>query len=77
MSQGKRYLSSDKALENVSNHAKHHHLDDSLNILAKHLIHHVRVGHHVHRVGGFNFFVEIAVVIIAVESLTSFDGLFR
>ena len=41
-------LSGDETLEDASNYCKGHHMNDTLNVLLKHVVHHVRIAHHVH-----------------------------
>lgn len=77
MSEGKGHLCADKTLKNAANYTKHHHLYDSLDVLAKHLVHHIGVSHHVHRICSLNFFVEVTIVIVAEEGFSDFYRLLR
>ena len=70
-------LCGDEPLEDAANYAEHHHLYDTLDVLAKHVVHHVRVGHHVQGVCRLDFPVQVAVRFVAVERFANFDGLFR
>jgi hypothetical protein len=46
-----RHLSSNKSLKNAANTLESHHINDRLKILLQHLVHHVRVTHHIHATG--------------------------
>ena len=73
MAERERNLSSDETLEDASNKTEHHHLYDTLDILAKHLVHHIGVRHHVHGVGSFYLAVEVAIGLVAEEGFSCLD----
>jgi len=66
VSEGERNLSCNETLEDVSDTSEHEHVNDTLNVLLQHRVHHVWVGHHVHWVRGSNLLVEIAIGRVAV-----------
>ena len=63
-------LGCDETLEDVSDCLKHNHVDDSVNLLLKHIVHHVWVCHHVHGIGCSYFFVEISISCITIIRFT-------
>ena len=48
------YLRSDETLEHATDASEHDDMDDTLNVLLEHIVHHVGVLHHVHGTGRLN-----------------------
>lgn len=64
----------DESTEDFSDHSEHRHVDDSLDVLLEHAAHHVGVLHKVHLVLRLDLLVEVALLLVAVESLSQSDG---
>ena len=77
VAKGEWHLGCDEALENVTNRCEHKHVDDTLNIGLQHIVHHVRISHHIHWVGGLYLFVQVTLLLSAVVSLAILDGILR
>ena len=69
-----RHLCRDKTLENATNSLEHKHVDDTVQVLFDHVVHHVWVLHHVHWVRCSDLSIKIAITFLAEELLTGLDG---
>ena len=60
-------------MENATNSLEHEHVDDTVQVLFDHVVHHVWVLHHVHRVRCGNLSIQIAITFLAEELLSGLD----
>ena len=74
VAEGEGHLRRDKTLENATNSLEHEHVDDTVQVLLDHVVHHVRVLHHVHRVGCGDLPIQIAIAFFTEELFSGLDG---